>query len=352
MSTCLFFVGTYTKRGSKGIYALRLDLATGQLSTPSLAAEASNPTYLALSPSGKFLYAVSDAPSMATGYTVDRELGRLLPLTDPQPSAGRSPSHIAIDQSGRIALVANYHQGFVASVPLDENGRPGAPASIVKHAGSSVNPDRQAGPHPHCVTLSPDNRHVLVCDLGLDKIFTYQLAPDTASLTPGEPPFIVSVPGAGPRHLAFAPDGQHAFMISEMGGAITSYRYDAGSGALTSLDSETTLSSSFTGENKSAAIRVHPNGRFVYGSNRGPDTIAVLGFDPATGRLSPVEMVASGGKSPRDIALTPDGNWLIAAHEESDNLTVFRVDSATGRLTPTPASANISMPVCIVFADR
>lgn len=344
------FVGTYTNTGSKGIYALQLDSDTGALSTPVLAAEAANPTYLALSPEGRFLYAVSDAPSLVAGFAIGADRQHLSRLGEPQPAAGRPPSHVAVDRTGRVALVAHYHSGYVAAVPLDAAGRPALPASKVQHHGSSVNPDRQSAPHPHCVVLAPDNRHVLVCDLGLDKTFSYRLDADRTALTPAEPPFAASAPGAGPRHLAFSPDGRHAFMISEMGGTITAYRYDAHRGALAELHTASTLPAGFAGENKSAAIRVHPNGHYIYGSNRGPDSIAVLAFELSTGRLSPVEIVPSGGASPREIALSPDGRWLLAAHQDSNDLAVFRVDAASGRLTRLPFRAEIPAPVCVVFA--
>jgi 3-carboxymuconate cyclase len=350
MPTVPFFIGTYTVRGSRGIYSAELDLATGAISPPTLAAETNNPTYLALSPTGKHLYAVSDSASLVAGFALAPDRRTLTPLAEPQPSVGKPPSHLAVDATARVALVAHYHSGYVAAVPLAGTGTPGVPTERVQHTGSGINPDRQSAPHPHCVVPSPDNRHVLVCDLGVDKIFTYRLDPAAASLTPAEPPFVTAEPGCGPRHLAFSPDARHVFMLSEMGGTLTAYRYDPDTGALHPVHTHTTLAPDFHGENKSAAIRVHPDGRFLYASNRGPETIAVLAFDPSTKRLSPVEIVPSGGAHPREIALSPDGRWLLAAHQDSDNITVFRVDPATGRLTPTDTNLPVPAPVCLVFA--
>lgn len=351
MPTLPFFVGTYTVRGSRGIHSAQLDLDTGELSAPTLAAESTNPTYLALSPHGKTLHAVSDSPSLAASFAISADRRALTPLSAPQPAIGKPPSHLAVDATARVVLVAHYHSGYVAAIPLADTGAPGLPTERLQHTGSSINPDRQSAPHPHCVVVSPDNRHVLVCDLGLDKIFTYRLDPAAAALTPAEPPFVACEPGSGPRHLAFSPGGLHAFMLSEMGGTITAYHYTATTGALQPLHTHPTLPPHFRGENKSAAIRVHPNGRFVYASNRGPDTVAVLAIDPASAHLSPVEIVPSGGAQPREIALSPDGRWLLAAHQDSDNVTVFRVDPATGRITATATDLSIPSPVCIVFAS-
>lgn len=350
MPTLPFFIGTYTVRNSRGIYCAQLDTDTGALSTPTLVAEATNPTYLALSPHRQRLYAVSDSASLVAGFALAPDRRSLKPLTKPQPAVAKPPSHLAIDASARVALVAHYHSGYVAAVPLADTGAPGVPTERVQHTGSSINPDRQTAPHPHCVVVSPDNRHVLVCDLGLDKIFTYRLDPAAAALTPAEPPFVTTEPGSGPRHLTFSADGRHVFMLSEMGGTLTAYRYEADTGALHPLHTISTLPPDFRGENKSAAIRVHPNGRFLYASNRGPDNLAVLTFDPSTERLSVVEIVPSGGAQPRDFALSPDARWLLAAHQDSDNITVFRVDASTGRLARTDISLSVPAPVCLTFA--
>ena len=349
MPALSLFFGTYTVRGSRGIYSAEFDTETGALSAPTLAAEANNPTYLALSPDKRRLYAVSDTASLAAGFTISADRRTLTSLDEPQPPVAKPPSHIALDASGRVALVAHYHSGYIAAIPLADTGRPGVPTGRIQHTGSSINPDRQSAPHPHCVVPSPDNRHVLVCDLGLDKIFTYRLDPAAAALTPAEPPFIAAEPGCGPRHLAFSSDSRHAFMLSEMGGTLTAFRYEASTGVLQPLHTHTTLAAGFRGENKSAAIRIHPSGRFLYASNRGPDNIAVFTFDPAGERLSLLESVPSGGAQPRDIALSPDGRWLLAAHQDSDNVTVFRVE-ASGRLTRTNTNLSVPSPVCIVFA--
>lgn len=351
MPTHHLFIGTYTRETSKGIYALQLDTATGQLTSPTVAAETGNPSYLALSPDRRFLYAVSESDAMAAAFAINPDRSGLTSLAASQSAGGRAPCHLAVDHSGRTLLVANYHTGVVASLPIKRDGALQAPATVIQHAGSSVDPDRQRSPHVHSVTLSPDNRHVLVCDLGLDKIFTYRLEPGSATLTAGEPPFIVAAPGSGPRHFAFAPDGRHAFAIAEMAGTLTAYRFEPRNGALTALDTQSTLAPDWQGENSSAAVRVHPNGRFVYGSNRGPDTITVFSFNATSGRLSWVESVPSGGQGPRDFSLSPDGRWLVAAHQTTGNLTVFRVDPGTGRLEATPHTAQLSLPVCVLFAD-
>lgn len=345
------FIGPYTRDGSKGIYALSLDGETGRLSAPVLAAETKGPSYLTLSPDGRRLYAVSESHAMAVGFTVSADRTGLTPLSTDQSAGGKAPCHLMVDRTNRALLVANYHSGIVASLPVNPDGTLRPPATVIQHEGHSVNPTRQSSPHVHSVTVTPDNRFVLVCDLGLDRIYIYRLDPAAATLSPATPASVTTEPGAGPRHLAFTPDGRHVFCITELGGTIIAYAYDGTTGSLRVLDRQSTLPAGFTGENTSAAVRVHPNGRFVYGSNRGPDSIVVFGWDAGSGRLTPLETVPSGGKGPRDFALSPDGRWLVAAHQYSNSLTVFRVDSATGRLSPTPHTATLSTPVCVLFAD-
>ncbi|HTO04621.1 MAG TPA: lactonase family protein [Opitutus sp.] len=345
------FIGTYTRAGGEGIYALQLDPASGEFSRPTVAAVTPNPSYLTLSPDRTTLYSVREADAMAAAHRVASDRQQLSPLPGPQPAGGKAPCHLATDATGRVLLVANYHTGVVASLPIAPDGTLGPAASVIQHEGASVNPERQSSAHAHCVTVSPDNRFVLVCDLGLDKIFTYRLDGDTATITPAEPPFARTAPGAGPRHLVFSRNGKHAFMVSEMGATLTSYGYDERNGALHELDSQSTLEGASQVENKSAAVRVHPSGRYIYASNRGPDTLAVFAFDEATGKLVRVQSVPAGGQAPRDFAISPDGKWLVAANQDSNSLTLFRVSPETGQLTRAPATAEISMPVCVLFAD-
>jgi 6-phosphogluconolactonase len=349
-SSHLIFFGTYTRNGSRGIYAARLDSATGVLSEPTLAVEANNAPWIVLSPDKKFLYTVSETESQAIGFAVDAANARLTPLPAAASPAARPPSHLAVDATGRTLLAANYAEGYVESMPIRADGTLGAPVKI-QHTGTSVNPTRQTQSHAHSVTPSPDNRFVIVCDLGLDKIFTYALDPGAATLTPANPPFVVTAPGAGPRHFKFGADGRHAYAINEMGGTITAYDYDAVRGALTTRQTVPTLPADFKGETTCAEVRVHPSGKFLYGSNRGHDSIAVFAIDATTGLLTPVEIVPSGGKIPRNFAFSPDGAWLVCAHQDSNNVTVFRVDPATGRLTRTASTATVPASVCVLFYD-
>lgn len=349
-ATHLIYLGTYTRSTSKGIYAVRLDNRTGELSPPVLVAETANPSFLALSPDRSHLYAVSESSTMAVPFATDLKTGALTPL-QAQDAGGKAPCHLVVDHTERALVLAHYHSGIVAALPIRADGTLGAPGTIIRHEGRSVNPQRQEGPHVHSVTLSPDNRFVIVCDLGLDRVFTYALDPATAGLAPGPAPSVATAPGAGPRHAAFSPDGRHVFVINEMGNTLVSYRYDSATGALTPIDTQPTLPADFAGDSTTAEVRVHPNGRFVYGSNRGHDSIAVFAFDPATGRLTPRGHTPTGGRNPRNFALSPDGAWLVAANQNTDSLTVFKVDLSTGILTPAPGKASVPMPVCVLFAN-
>jgi 6-phosphogluconolactonase len=345
----LLYLGTYTRTTSKGIYAVRLDAATGALSTPDLVAETANPSFLALSPDRGHLYAVSESSTMAVPFAVDLASGRLTALQT-QDAGGKAPCHLVVDHTGRALVLAHYHSGIVASLPIAPDGSLGRPATLIRHEGRSTHPTRQEAPHVHSVTLSPDNRFVIVCDLGLDRVFTYALDPGTATLTPGAAPFVATTPGAGPRHAAFTPDGRHVVVINELGNTLVSYRYDVRNGALTPVDVQSTLPPDYRGESSTAEVRVHPNGRFVYGSNRGHDSIAIFAFDGATGRLTPAGHVPTGGKNPRNFALSPDGAWLVAANQNSDSLAVFRVDPQSGGLTAVAGAASVPLPVCVLFA--
>jgi len=345
----LIYLGTYTRSTSKGIHAVRLDARTGALGQTTLAAATANPSFLALSPDGSHLYAVSESSTMAVPFAIDPATGGLTPLQS-QDAGGKAPCHLVVDHTERTLVLAHYHSGIVAALPIRADGTLDAPATVIQHAGRSVHPTRQEAPHVHSVTLSPDNRYVIVCDLGLDRVFTYALDPATAKLTPAAIPFVATAPGAGPRHAAFSADGRHVLVINELDSTLVSYRYDAATGALTPADLQSTLPAGWTGESTTAEVRIHPNGRFVYGSNRGHDSIASFAFDAATGRLTPRGHTPTGGKNPRNFALSPDGSWLVAANQNSDNLRVFRVDAVSGALTALPGEATVPMPVCVLFA--
>lgn len=351
-SSHLIFLGTYTRNGSKGVYSLRLDDATGALTAPVVAAESPDPAWVTLSPDKKFLYAIHPSEGQAAGFAVDPAKGTLQPLPLRASPTANPPSHLAVDATGRVLLAANYRDGYVAAMAINADGTLAAPTKI-PHEGKGPNAARQDRAHVHSVTLSPDNRFVIVADLGLDKIFTYALDTRAAKLAPANPPFVVTEPGAGPRHFKFSPDGRHAYAINELNNTIVAYDYAAANGALTARQVVPTLPRDFSGANTTAEVRVHPSGRFVYGSNRGHDSIAVFRANPATGALdaTPVEIVPTGGKTPRNFALSPDGRWLVCAHQDTALITVFRVDAETGRLTRTPHSAEVPACVCVLFYD-
>ena len=349
MNEHLIYIGTYTRTDSKGIYALRLNDTTGELSTPELVATTANPSFIALSKDRSHLYAVSEGATFAVPFAVNLATGKLVP-DESRDSGGKAPCYLMVDETEQCLVVAHYHNGIVASLPINKDGSLGPVKSLHQHTGSSVVPERQESAHVHSANISPNNRHVIVCDLGLDKIFTYELDAATATLTPAATPFVATVPGAGPRHSAFSTDGRFVFVINELNNTLVSYAYDADTGRLTEKDTQPTLPADFTGNSSTAEVRVHPNGKFVYGSNRGHDSIVVFAVDSGTGKLTPIDHTPSGGRNPRNFNLTPDGKWLIAANQNSNSINVFAVDDSTGKLTATDHHASVSLPVCVVVA--
>jgi 6-phosphogluconolactonase len=245
--------------------------------------------------------------------------------------------------------VANYGDGSIAALAIQADGTLAEPGTVIQHQGSSHNPERQAGPHAHFIIPDPANRFALTCDLGLDQVLVYRLDAAKSTLAANDPPFAAVKPGSGPRHLAFHPSGRFVFLINEMGSTLMAFAYDAGRGTLKELQTVSTLPENFTGTKSGAEVQVHPSGKFVYGSNRGHDSIAVFALDPASGRLTFLESQSTEGKTPRHFALDPTGQWLLAENQDSDSIVVFRVDSKTGRLSPSGQTVSVGAPVCAVF---
>lgn len=350
----LVYVGTYTDHGSKGIYTYRLDSSTGKLTSLGLAAEAVEPSFLAVDSKGRFLYAVSEIltyegqPTGAvSAFAIQRETGKLS-LLNQVSSHDQGPAHITLDRTGKYALVSNYTLGSVAVLPVLKHGRLGEATSFMQHKGSSVDPDRQEGPHAHATTLSPDNRFAVVADLGLDQVLVYSF--DDAKGTLGATPQIVkTAPGAGPRHLVFSPNGRFLYVINELQSTVVTYSYNAATGALRELQTITTLSKGLIAKNTAAEIEIHPDGRFLFASNRGEDSVAVFAIDPGTGALTHIDTAPTGGKTPRNFAIDPTGSWLLAANQDSDEIVVFRIDHKTGYLTPTGERVQVPSPACLKF---
>lgn len=356
-SGLLVYFGTYTGEKSQGIYVSRLDAATGALSAPQLAAEIRNPSYLAVHPDGGSLYAVSEVNEVdgkpgggVTAFTVDRSTGMLKTLNR-QSSGGRGPAHISTDREGRNVLVANYGGGSVAALPIAADRTLKPPTAVVQHTGSGPNQARQKEPHAHSVNVDPGNRRAYAADLGIDKVMIYRFGAADGSLTPNDPPFAATRPGAGPRHFAFHPRGRFAYVINEIDCTITAFSVNADNGALTTVQTASTLpdGQAVIQGYSTADIQVHPSGKFLYGSNRGHDSIVVFAIDETTGRLTYVEHEATGGSTPRAFGIDPSGTFLLAANQRSDSVVVFRIDSASGRLEPTGQTAAVGAPVCVKF---
>ena len=351
----LVYFGTYTDKGSKGIYACRFRPATGKLTPVELAAETVNPSFLAVDPTQHYLFAaneIGDYQNSKSGsvssFAIDRRSGKLSALNT-VASRGADPCHLTVDKSGSHVLVANYTGGSVAVLPVKPDGMLGEFSDFKQHLGSSLNPERQKEPHAHDVVLTPDNRFAVVADLGLDKLLVYRFDLEKGTLSPNDPPYGIVKPGSGPRHIALHPNGRWAYVISEMGNTITAFDWDADKGSFHELQTISTLPKDFTGENTTAEVAVHPKGRYLYGSNRGHDSIAVYAIDPAKGMLTLIEDVPTLGKEPRNFALDPTGAYLFAANQNSNTVVIFRVNPSNGRLTPTGEKVEVISPVCVTF---
>jgi 6-phosphogluconolactonase len=344
------YIGTYTRQKSKGIYVYRFDPKTGQLTGGTLAAETSNPSFLAVHPSQKYLYAANENGSgMVSAFAIDKGTGQLK-LLNSVSSKGSGTCHVSVDKTGKWVFAANYNNGSAAAFPVKEDGSLGEAAWSVQNSGSSADRQRQSGPHAHSANLSPDNKFMLLADLGLDEVLVYKLDAAKGAVTPNDPPFAKLAPGSGPRHLAFSTNGKFVYVISEMAATVTAFRWDAAHGKLDELQIISTLPADYTGVKSTAEIAVHPNGKFLYGSNRVHNSIALFNIDAATGKLAMVDVFPSQGKTPRNFAIDPSGAFLFAAHQDSDNIVGFRIDAKNGRLTPTGDVLDVGAPVCVVFA--
>jgi 6-phosphogluconolactonase len=347
------YVGTYTQTGSQGIYLTSLDVRTGRMTEPVVAAVTPGPSFLAVPPDRRHLYAVVEqAADRDSGsiraFRINPATGQLI-LRGEAPSGGRGPCHLIVDPAGRNVLTANYGSGTVAVLPLCADGGVSRPGAILQHAGSGRDPQRQAGPHAHSINLDAAGRFAFAADLGLDKILTYRYDAAGAALRPHDPPFAPVHPGAGPRHFAFHPSGRLAYLINELDSTVTGYVYDAPTGVLRELETVSALPAGCRTESYCAEIRVHPSGRFLYGSNRGHDSIAVWAIDAVRGTLTAVDHTSTGGRWPRHFAIDPTGSFLLAANQYTDNLVLFRIDGQTGRLHPTGQSLSIPAPTCVLF---
>ncbi len=347
----LVYVGTYSGPKSKGIYMMRFDPATGALTPPEVAAESANPSFLTLHPNRKFLYAVNEYWTNKAGDVSAFSIGAdgKLTLLNTQSAGGNGPCFVAVDSTGKNALVANYGGGSIEALRIAEDGKLGEQTAFFQHKGTGGDPKRQQGPHAHCIVPDPANKFVLACDLGLDKVLVYKLDAGKGTLTPNDPPAGISPPASGPRHLAFAPNGKFVYVANELASTVTAFTYDADRGALAEIQTLSMLPADFKENNSAAEIQVHPNGKFVYASNRGHDSIVIYSVDAQSGKLTVVGHEPTQGKSPRNFAIDPFGAYLIAANQESNNIVVFHIDPSSGALKPVGGSIELQAPVCITF---
>jgi 6-phosphogluconolactonase len=351
------YIGTYTSEdGSKGIYRFSYDPQSGAMTPEGLMAETKNPTFLSFHPRGDYLYSVSEIGQLdgkktggVSAYQVDPATGNLT-LLNQRASQGAGPCHVQVHPTGKLVLAANYSGGSVAALPIGRDGSLGEATGFQQHAGNGADPKRQAGPHAHSFFIDPSGRFGLCCDLGLDQVLVYRLDLNAGTIAANDPPHSRIHPGAGPRHLAFHPNGQWVFVINELDSTMTVLEWHAASGVLTAIETQPTLPDGWEGTNWPADVHVHPNGRWLYGSNRGHDSLVIYGIDQATGKLTLVGHESTRGGHPRNFTFDPAGKRILVANRDNDNIVVFDVDPDTGLLKHTGVEATCGKPVCVCFA--
>lgn len=352
-----FYIGTYTSGSSRGIYRAELNVDTGLVSQPELVVELDNPAFLTLHPKLPLLFSCSEIRrngkregARLVAYRI--EDSGALTLLSSQPTQGSGPCYVATDADGRVALVAHYASGSVAALPIGSDGAL-CPVSVLnQHTGSGPRTDRQEGPHSHCNVADPSNRFACAVDLGTDQVLIYGLDAQAGKISLQPVKIYRAQAGSGPRHLTFHPNGQFAFLIHEMASTLSALSWDAAQGVLSDLHTLSTLPDGYSGESITAEVLVHPNGRFVFGSNRGHNSLVVFEFDAAAGKLKTLQHISTGGKTPRNFRLDPSGQFLLAANQDSDSIVIFRIDATNGQLTPTGQSIAVGSPSCIKFCNE
>ena len=364
LNELLVFVGTYTdpilfgtgkvlEGKGEGIYVYKMNPASGAMELIGKKTDVTNPSYLAFDPARRWLYAVNelklfegDPTGTISAFALDTKTGGLKFLNK-KPTRGADPCHLIVDQTGRFVLLSNFMSGSVSVLPILDDGRLGDASDFIQHHGSSVDPDRQQGPHAHAVTLDESNRQAFIPDLGIDRVMVYNFDADRGKLGPSAILQIPLKPGAGPRHIVFHPDGEWAFLINELDSTIVAFLHERDSGELTEIQTVSTLPPDFNGESTCADIHISPSGMFVYGSNRGHDSIVIYKIDPRSGKLSYVAHESTQGNTPRNFAIDPGGTFLLVANQDSDTIVTFRIDPLTGELQSTGQVTHVPTPVCI-----
>jgi 6-phosphogluconolactonase len=356
-SSCWVYFGTSATDSNRGIYVSRLDQQTGSLSPAERVADKSDSVFMAFSPDHTRLYSLAEVPGTGPRplgaietNAIDPATGRLTSLGE-RVSDGPEGCHITVDPSGRCVLVSNYNGHYIEAFPIAADTTVGARTCLIRHSGSGPNATRQQEAHPHSTNVDPSGRFAIVADLGLDRLYVYRLDAANGTLTPNDPPFAAVTPGLGPRHFAFHPDGRHAFVIDEMGGAITALTWDPEKGILTPYQTISILPAGFHGTNTSAEVVVGRGGKVVYGSNRGDDSIVVLAFDSTSGALTFVQRVTDGIKTPRNYAIDPSGKWLVCGNQTANTATVYSIDAPTGRLALV-GSIHVPQAICVRFLQN
>jgi len=351
--TMFLYTGTYTNGKSEGIYVFRFDAESGVIERVGVASGISNPSFLALDSRGQYLYAVNEVSEYrgkqtgyVTSFKVDSTNGLLTKLNE-QESKGTSPCHISVDPANKFVLIANYSSGSIAVLPIRPDGSLGEAVETIQHKGSSANKQRQEGPHAHSVTLNSNGRFAFAADLGIDRVMIYRLDGANGKLTTNDPAYAQMRPGAGPRHFAIHPKKNFAYVINELDSTLTAFTLDDTKGALREIETKSTLPGDFRGENSCADVHVHPSGHFVYGSNRGHDTIAIFRIDESSGKIERVGHESTRGRTPRNFLIDPAGNFLLAANQATDSIAVFQIDQKRGMLRFTDRLIDVPAPVCL-----
>lgn len=352
-SKILVYVGTYQQHDpsvTKGIFTYTLNPSTGHLSYHCEINDINNPSFLAIDSKQRYLFAVDEnldqEKSLVHAYRIDPHSGRLNYLNK-QLSFGTLPCYVAVDRTDQFVFVANYGSGSVSILPVGENGHLHPASDVHQHRGSGINPERQEGPHAHCAIMDPTNRYLLVADLGIDRVMSYRLNREGKRLIPNETPYLELPPGSGPRHLTFHPNGRFAYVINELNSTVMALGYDENHGTLAIIDGISTLPEDFQGENSCAEICITPSGNFLYGSNRGHDSLAIYSIDQDTGQLSIVSHQTTCGRTPRNFAIDPSGTFLLVANQASNNIVIFRINHNTGLLTFVDHIIDVPTPVCL-----